>query len=341
MKEPMMAPGEALLVAARGDGPDAGLHRYILEGGDWRGGCIAQADGLSALARHPALPVVYGTAGSADGRLHAWRIEGEGARLLSTGRSGGDEPCALAVAPNGRALVVANYTSGTLALQRLSPEGGFDGPPETLALHGSGPDPERQEAAHPHQVIFDAGLLRVPDLGADLLRSYDAELSGGFVPRGADTMPPGTGPRHGVVLPDGRLAVTGELAATLVLGRPGAADWTSVPGSRRNGPARSRSPRNYPGDLQAAAAGGHVYFANRGHDTIATFDVTGPAAQMRDERDAGVAWPQHLLVHRGHLLVAGWDSGQIVAMPLEAGIPGPPRPILACAGACWLLCLTP
>lgn len=341
MNEPMMAPGEALLVAACGSGPRAGLYSFTLDGPTWGGGPIAEAEGLSALARHPALPVVYATAGSANGRLHAWEITGGTARPLATGPSGGDEPCALAVAPDGRALVVTNYTSGTIALQRLTADGGFDGPPETLALHGSGPDRERQEAAHPHHAVFDGDALRIADLGADLLRSYDAELSHGFVARGDDTLPPGSGPRHTVVLPDGRLAVTGELAATLLLGRPGSGNWTAVPGSRRSGPARSRSPRNYPGDLQAAAAGGHVYFANRGHDTITTFDVSGPAAQMLDERDSGVAWPQHLSVHRNHLYVAGWDSGQVVALPLSAGIPGQPQPVADCPGACWLLVLTP
>lgn len=341
MNEPMMALGEALLVAARGDGPDAGLYRHTLEGGDWRGALIAPAPGLAALARHPTLPVVYAVAGTDKGLLHAWAIEGDTARPLGTGPSGGEEPCALVVAPSGRALVVTNYASGTLALQRLTVDGGFDGAPEPFALHGHGPDTERQEAAHPHHAFFDGDFLRVVDLGADLLRSYDADLEAGFTPRDAEPLPPGTGPRHGVVLPDGRLAITGELAATLVLGRPGTGDWASTPGSRRTGPARTRSPRNYPGDLQATASGSHVYFANRGHDTIATFDVSGATPRMLDERDAGVEWPQHLLVHRSHLLIAGWDSGQVVAMPLSAGTPGPARPILTCPGACWLLLLGP
>ncbi len=354
MNEAMMAPGEALLVAARGEDLDSGLHRYVLNGGAWCGGLIAPAPGLASLAWHPSLPVVYAVAGTGERRLLAWRIDGQGATALANGHSGGVEPCALAVAPTGRALVVTNYASGTLALQRLTPDGAFDGVPETLDPEGNGPDPERQEAAHPHHAVFDGAHLRVVGLGAELLRSYAADLSEGFVALGEEALPPGSGPRHCVALPDGRLAITGEVAATLLVGRPGSGDWTSVPGSRRKGPAHTRSPRNYPGDLQAGASGGHLYFANRGHDSIATFDLSDAAAapRMVDERDAGVAWPQHLLMHRSHLFIAGWDSGQVVAMPLgtplAAGmapatrpekrcVPGAARRLFDCRGACWLL----
>jgi len=342
MDDPILAADEALLVAARGIGGAAGLHRYRQTGTGWQGGPIAPADGLAALARHPALPVVYAAAGGAteDGRLLAWRLDAAGATPLGPsggiGPSGGVEPCALAVAPDGRALVVTNYASGTLALQRLGADGSFDGPPQALALHGTGPDPERQEAAHPHHAVFDGDALRVIDLGADRLRSFRADLSGGFRPLDDEPLPPGTGPRHGIRLGDGRLAITGELSATLVLGRPGAGDWRSAPGSRRSGPARTRSARNYPGDLTLDPVSGQVLFANRGHDTIARFDVAGPEPRLIDERDAGVAWPQHLLVHRGHLLIAGWDSGQVAALNLPPAMTAVPRPILACPGACWL-----
>jgi 6-phosphogluconolactonase len=337
MDQAILAPGAALLVACRGDGLQAGLHRYA--GTGLTGGLIAPAEGLAALAPHPRLPVVYGVAGIGEGRLLAWALSGEGAELLGEGPSGGAEPCALAVDPEGRALVVANYASGTLGLQRLRADGGFDGAPERIALAGSGPDPDRQDAAHPHHVLFAQGGLHVTDLGADRLRHYAPDLSAGLVPTGETALPPGTGPRHAVALPGGRLAVTGELAATLTVGRPGAADWAVTAGSTRQGPARTRSPRNYPGDLQVSASGRHVHFANRGHDTIASFDVTGPLPRLVAERDAGAAWPQHLCVLGDWLLVAGWDGDRVVALPLEEDIPGPPLEVLSCPGPCWLLAL--
>lgn len=334
MEQAILGPGEALLVAAR----RAGLFRYGPgPGGGLAGGLVAPAEGLAALARHPRLPVVYGVSGTGEGRLHAWALTDAGAEPIGEGPSGGAEPCALAVEPEGRALLVANYASGTLGLQRLRADGGLEGAPERIALEGSGPDPERQEAAHPHHVLFAHGVLHVVDLGADLIRHYAPAIAAGLAARGATALPPGTGPRHAAALPDGRLAVTGELAATLALGRPGAADWAVVPGSGLTGPARTRSSRNYPGDLQAAPSGRHVWFANRGHDTIATFDVAGAAPRLLAERAAGGAWPQHLLAHRGRLLVACWDGDVVTALPLEDGIPGPPEPLLSCPGPCWLL----
>jgi 6-phosphogluconolactonase len=343
MDATILAPGEALLVAARGAGAAAGLHRYMAAGGGLAGGLtgglIAPAAGLAALALHPHLPVVYGVAGLEDGRLWAWSLSGAAALALGEGPSGGAEPCAIAVDPGGRALVVTNYMSGSLGLQRLREDGGLAGAPERIDLGGSGPDPERQEAAHPHHALFAHGGLHVTDLGADLLRHYAPDLGAGLVPRGETALPPGSGPRHAVALADGRLAITGELAGTLMLGRPGAGEWAAAAGSARPGPARSRSPRNYPGDLQPSASGRHVYFANRGHDTIATFDVAGRTPRLVAECDAGAAWPQHLLVHRGWLLVAGWDTDAVVALPLADEIPGPPQRILSCPGPGWLAAL--
>ena len=86
--------------------------------------------------------------------------------------------------------------------------------------------------------------------------------------------------------------------------------------------ARTRHRRNYPGDIQRSVDGRFVYFANRGNDTIATFDVSGAKPVLVSELDSTVFWPQHLLVHGDHLLVAGWDSSRVVAMKLENGVPG-------------------
>jgi len=343
MSEPTLNLGATLLVASRGSWQRNGLYRFARgPDGAWGGTQLAEVDQLAALVRHPSLSMVYGVSGIAEGVLHGWRVEGHGAVPVGRKPSEGGEPCDIAIDPDGRLLVVSNYPSSALAIQRLTEDGAFDGPVETIPLEGRGPDPDRQDAAHPHQAFFHQGRLVVIDLGADCVREFDYDPSksgaAAFEPRRITAVPPGTGPRHAVVLPDGRLAISGELGSSLVLGAPGAPleDWACVPGTERSGPARTRHRRNYPGDIKRSASGRHVYFANRGYDTISTFDVSGPTPVLVSETDSLTFWPQHLLVTEDHLLCAGWDSSEVVAMPLRQEVPGEPVPLLRCAGAGWL-----
>lgn len=332
--------GLSVLVAARGTGPEHGLWQFAPEGGEWRGRQLATVGHVSSLCRNPLLPIVYGTA-SARGVVQAWRVA-DGAAVSLGEVPSGEDPCHLAVDPSGRLLVAANYGSSALTLIALCEDGGF-GATAHLALEGHGPDAERQEAAHPHQILFHDGLLLAIDLGADLVRRFAIDLSAPvgrmLTPVAPLHAPAGSGPRHGVFLPGGRLALSGELASSLVVGAsappPG---WSSVLSTAESGPARSRSPRNYPGDVQRSEDGRFVYLANRGYDTIAAFDVTAGAPHRIAEIASGGAWPQHLLVHGDRCLVANWDSNVVTALSLaEGGFEGAAEPLFDCPGPGWLL----
>ncbi len=344
MAEVMLGPGESLLVAARGTGAEHGLWRFAREAGGWAGSQLATVGQLSSLCRHPSLNVVYGS-GSVRGVVLAWRIEGDSAVPLGESLSG-DDPCFLAVDPTGRLLVAINYGTSDLTLLPLAEDGSLTGSFAKLKLEGGGPDPSRQEAAHPHQAIFHDGMLYVIDLGGDCILSYTVDPAqpglAALTEAGSVKVPPGTGPRHGVFLPDGRIAVSGELASSLVVGAASAPPgWTSVVSTHVSGPAKTRSKRNYPGDIQRSEDGAFVYLANRGYDTIAAFDVRPETPRLVAEIDATVAWPQHLLVHRGHLLIAGWDSSKVTSIALGSdGVAGKAEPLFDCPGAGWLLLFT-
>lgn len=342
MTEFRLAEGQSLLVASRGIFELHGLTRWVQQDGKWRGHTLARVNQLSSLARHPSLPVVYGTSRvGMEGDIHAWRIEGDTAVTLGEKSSEGAEPCHLVVDPGGRLLIVTNYTTSTLGLQRLAPDGAFDGPIALLKLSGGGPELERQDDAHPHQVFFDGDTLVCIDLGADLVREFGLDLTKAgpdmLVPLRTTAVPANTGPRHAVILPDGRLAISGELGSNLIVGRRGEPDWVSVRSTRETRPGKTRWTRNYPGDLQRSSDGRHVYFANRSIDTVSTFDVTDATPVLVDERDSEAQWPQHLLVMPGHVLVAGWDSSTVKALPLRDGVPTGVTHLFDCPGAGWLL----
>ena len=69
---------------------------------------------------------------------------------------------------------------------------------DTTPFTGTGPNADRQEGSHLHQVAphptYDE--LFVPDLGADKVRRLVRGSSGRWVEEGAVDFKPGSGPRH-------------------------------------------------------------------------------------------------------------------------------------------------
>ncbi len=338
----------SILVAARGFGPEHGLYVATESSGRaWDVRQLDTAEEVAALCGHPTLPIVYGLSGLDRGRLLAWDAStvraGGATRRIVDRDSLGDISCDLAVSPDGRILVAANYgyelgSGGSLALWRLDAHGLPVGEGEAIVLRGSGPDLERQSVPHPHQVVFAKGALFVPDLGAERIRRFEYSHEGLHESDALPT-PPGTGPRHMVVFGPDLIAASGELSGDIVVGRAHPADpaWRAARASLRTGPATTRSNRNYPGDLKLTSDARYAYFANRGYDTITTIALEGGIPRVVSEIDTTTAWPQHLMVREDDLLVAGWDGSLVVRMPVTDGMPGRPEPAFECPGAGWLL----
>lgn len=347
----------ALLVACRGRWPASGLtllHRDQAGqdgAGTWSSTLLAQVDDLSSLCWHPRLPIVYGTSGIEHyGQISGWRLEpGPVAAPLFSVSSGGAEPCHLAVHPSGELLVAVNYTTGSIASWRLDDQGSLTGEAHLLTLsgEGSGADPDRQDAPHPHQAVFDGDLLYVPDLGADLIRRFQVKLRepihSALHELSSIQLPAGTGPRHLVVLADGRLVVDGELGQTVVFcsaNPAGGQPPVVIPSTRHPWPSRTRHLRNHPGDLTVSPDGRTVLVANRGYDTVGVVSVGNEPALVA-ELDTGLKWPQHLSWLDDELLVAGWDSGQINSFaPGTLAASATPRLLAQCDSPGWVLPLT-
>ena len=102
----------------------------------------------SWLVRHPSLPVLYAANETASGAVTALSFSASGAlSVLGSAETGGAHPCHLAVTPDGKFLLCANYTGGSLAVFSLTPSGAL-GTRTALVQHsGSGPVSDRQEAA--------------------------------------------------------------------------------------------------------------------------------------------------------------------------------------------------
>ena len=202
------------------EGRAKGISAYAFRphDGDLRFMGYAPADNPSYLitSRRQGNTIVYAVrelAAAAGAGVTAHRLEERNGKavftLLSEQPLEADDPCHLTVM--GDFLVVAGYTSGTLHVLPIHPDGSLGPTVSRLPLLGGGPDDERQQQAHAHCVACDPrrSRLYVTDLGSDLVRVFDLSDTGTLhpLPDLNLTIPPGGGPRHIALHPNGDLAV--------------------------------------------------------------------------------------------------------------------------------------
>jgi 6-phosphogluconolactonase (cycloisomerase 2 family) len=168
---------------------------------------------------------------SQRGGISAFRFDPASGQLTFVNRvsSDGNDPAYLALSPDGRYLLTANYSvasnpGGSFAVFPLEGERVL---PSILTVHhdGSGPVTGRQDNSHVHSTVFspDGRYLFAQDLGADKLYSYRYTPDGtrglfGPTESRYTLVKPGSGPRHMVFDGAGKHAyVTTEMNASVLV----------------------------------------------------------------------------------------------------------------------------
>ncbi len=269
--------------------------------------------------------------GTAAGSATAVDLRGGQPRMLNTVAVQGDGPTHLCVAPDGRHVLTANYTSGSVSVLSVNPDGSLGAVSDVAQHSGSGPaDSDRTPGPHAHQVLFDPSgrwVLAV-DLGVDAVYVY--QLVNGKLRRHAQVaMTPGSGPRHLTFHPDGRRAyLANEINSTVTV-----CDWRSDTGELRPGrslPAdmNGGGDRNYPSEPVISRDGRLLYLANRGHDNIATFAVLGELLAPLGATPCGGKFPRDLTLSPDgrRLYSSNQKSNSITWLDLDpaTGLPHPP-----------------
>lgn len=294
---------------------------------------VAVTPAPTFLATHPGGRWLYAVGEDAQGTVTAFEIDDDGAlHARATLASGGASPAHLALAPDARALYVANYMSGTLGVVPLAADGAFaapaNGPAQVFGYEGTGPDPSRQEAPHAHFVAAEGDEVLVVDLGVDAVRRYSVGADGVLAWAGlAAELPPGTGPRHLALSPDGsRCYVVGELDVTLhVLERSGdryePLQTVSLAGQR----AERRAHGWYLSDAERLLAshvelvGDRLLVGVRADDRLEELALApdGTVTPVASHPLGG--WPRHFAVIGGHVVVAAQSSHEIEVLSPEGG----------------------
>ncbi|GAA2668659.1 MULTISPECIES: lactonase family protein [Actinosynnema] len=301
-------------------------------------GVVADVPNPSFLVR--AGDRLYAVNEQEDGAVTALAIGADGVPVVLNRRStGGADPCHL-VLHEGH-LLAANYTSGSVSAHPVLPDGSLGERTDLVRHEGSGPNRDRQEGPHAHQVVVDptGRFVLAVDLGADSVLTY--RLVGGRLEHVATARThAGAGPRHLAFHPGGRFAyVANELDSTVTVASY--ADGVLTPGAVLS-TLREELPEggeNYPAEILVSPDGRHVYVSNRGHDSIAVFQVLddGAGLELSALVPAWGAYPRHLAFDpTGALLFASnQNSNTVATFELDgAGLPVPtgtwPTPVPVC-----------
>ncbi|WP_326795758.1 lactonase family protein [Streptomyces sp. NBC_01808] len=295
-------------------------------------GALAAADGgfgdvtnPDFLALSPAGGVLYSTVGGgAEGGVRAYAIGADGALSALGGvqSTGGAGVTHLSVHPGGGHLLSANYSSGSVAAHAIEADGSVGERTGFVQHSGSGPDPDRQEGPHAHQIVTDpaGGFVYAVDLGTDSVYTYALDPgSGALSPVSEAKAVPGAGPRHMVFHPRGAYAyVANELDSTVTAYAHDAAtgELTRL-ASLPTLPDDVDPGGNFPAEITISADGRFVYLSNRGHDSVARLAVEDDGAALRlvDTVPCGGNWPRHItLSPDGGLLYSANERGRTIGV---------------------------
>lgn len=206
-------------------------------------------------------------------RLDAGRHSAE---TLSVRPTGSASPCYIAISPDGRFAVTANYTGGDIAIFPIKDDGQIGRRLSLTAFEGSGPVKGRQDSSHPHCIAFtpDGRYLLVDDLGSDRIWQFavksDSDSLIASVPEKSVELEPGSGPRHIVFNKKGDMAyLINELSDKVTELRYDGQSLCPVQYI-----AADTAGAGGAGDIHLSPDGKRLYASLRlKHDGIARFDV--------------------------------------------------------------------
>ena len=248
--------------------------------------------------------------------------------LINQQPSMGTGPCHLVLDKAGRHVLVANYGSGSVAVLPIGPDGRLGEATATVQHTGKSVHPERQKGPHAHCLILDPAnrFAFACDLGLDkvLIYRYDSEKGtlSAHEPAFA-TVKPGAGPRDMVFRPDGRFAYVGnEMQSSITTFA-----YDATAGRLTEVQTVSTLPADFQGqnsiaELAVHPSGRFVYISNRGHNSVAVFDVDAAKGTLTllQHQSTGGRTPRHFGLDPGarHLIMANQQSDNLLVTRIDS-----------------------
>ena len=266
--------------------------------------------------------------GKKSGSIEAYAINADTGtlKLLNRQSLNSPIPAHLAIDPTGRYVVVANYIGGDFVVLPIETDGRLGPISGVLKDTGTGPNKDRQEAPHPHSVVFDPDgrFIAAADLGIDKVQTFRL-INGGLERVSDTTVAPGAGPRHLVFSHDGKtLYVIDELNATVTV-------LAYDPATGKLGQTLqtiSTEPPGYSGphstaEIAVHPSGRFLYGSNRGAQSIVGYKIDPATGKLSviGFANQGVNFPRNFVIDASGkwLYVANQKGDTIVQFEINPG----------------------
>ncbi|HWZ83512.1 MAG TPA: lactonase family protein [Terriglobales bacterium] len=267
--------------------------------------------------------------GEKSGGVSAFAIDRATGKLtfLNEVSSHGADPCHLSFDKTGKYLLVANYTGGSVAVFPVLADGRLGEASSVIQHSGHGPNAERQEGPHAHEIqtTADNRFVVASDLGLDELLVYRFDAAKGVLT--ANDPPfgktePGAGPRHFVFGPSEKFVyalneIGGSVTSFAFDARTGGLQKLETTSSL----AKDYKGKNDSAEIVAEPAGKHLYASNRGPDDIAVFDVDSHkgALQLVEHVPTRGKAPRNFAIDPTgkYLFAANQESNNIVVFRID------------------------
>jgi 6-phosphogluconolactonase len=315
---------------------DPGIHLYQLESPGNRFIPVSGIPGIenpSYLNTDPDQRLIYAITEKkkdAAAELHIYHLEHNKthAELISCIPFQGSGSCFISIDSTRTHAFITNYGDGTLTVVKLPKADLPAKVVQLLEFSGSGPNKQRQDQPHLHAALLSPNerFLYCSDLGSDRLYQFtyhpDADTPLQASELNYVELPPGSGPRHLAISPDGsRLYLITELSGDIFVFDTNDFynGWLQQISLLQDG---------YTGKIEAAdihmhPGGSYLYASNRGDaNEIIVFQIQPVSGSLNFVQRIGAAGlsPRNLLIceHQGLLLVANEQSDNISIFNLNS-----------------------
>lgn len=298
-------------------------------------GLMAETTNPSFLAIDPGQHYLYAAnevgdyQGEKSGGVSAFVIDRETGKLtfLNEVSSRGAGPCHVALDKTGKYVLVANYDGGSVAVFPVLQDGRLGKASAVIQHRGHGPNAERQEGPHAHEIQLtgDNRFAIAADLGLDELLVYRFDAANGTLAANDPLfakVEPGAGPRHFAFHPDGRFVYTlNEMGGSIT-----GFFYDAQKGTLRNLQTISSLPKDFKGkndsaEIVADASGKFLYASNRGPDNLAVFGIEPAAGTLKliEHVSTKGKTPRNFTIDPTgkYLLVANEESSNIVVFAID------------------------
>lgn len=216
----------------------------------------------------------------------------------------GTASCYLDIDSTGKTVVLANYSTGSVAALPVQPDGSLGKATSFVQHEGSSVNPKRQKGPYAHSIEIspDNRFALAADLGIDKVMIYRLDAAASKLSvndaQPSVSVEPGSGPRHLTFHPNGKsVYLINELKNTVTFFA-----YEPESGKLTTQQTISTLPADFDGvthtaDVKITPNGKFLYGTNRGHDSIACYRIgdDGCLSLIKIEPSVGKG-PQNLLI---------------------------------------------